>query len=88
MSQKFESFEQQLKELDAGKTTTSHDSVKRDTRMPQRGQHRGSSQEVGSRRKNTNGCFLCEEETHWKRECPLNFSESEPKVDGGGRIRK
>ena len=35
MSQKFESFEQQLKELDAGKTTNSLDSIKRNAGMPQ-----------------------------------------------------
>ena len=83
MSQKFESFEQQLKELDAG-----NHSVERERRSSEKRVffklQRGSSQEDGGgRRRNT--CFLCGKEGHWKRECTLNFKGSAPTVEGGWR---
>eukprot|EP00731_Ephydatia_muelleri_P035641 Em0144g11a len=64
MSQKFESFEQQLKELDAGRATDNN-SVERERRSSEKRVsfklQRGSSQEDGGgRRRNT--CFLCGKE--------------------------
>eukprot|EP00731_Ephydatia_muelleri_P031264 Em0022g778a len=90
MSKKFESFEQQLKELDAGRATDNN-SVERERRSSEKRvsfkSQRGSSQEDGGgRRRNT--CFLCGKEGHWKRECTLNFNGSAPTVDGGWRERK
>ena len=90
MSKKFESFEQQLKELDAGRATDNN-SVERERRSSEKRVsfklQRGSSQEDGGgRRRNT--CFLCGKEGHWKRECTLNFNGSAPTVDGGWRERK
>lgn len=81
MLENFELSKQQLKELDARKMTNIHDSIKRNTGMPQRRQYHGSLQEVGSRRTTTRECFLCGGEVHWKRGCPLNFSKSAPTVD-------
>ena len=86
MSKKFESFEQQLKELDAGRATDNN-SVERERRSSEKRVsfklQRGSSQEDGGgRRRNT--CFLCGKEGHWKRECTLNFNGSAPTVDGAG----
>ncbi|KAL5502300.1 hypothetical protein EMCRGX_G009048 [Ephydatia muelleri] len=76
MSQKFESFEQQLKELYAGRATDNN-SVERERRSSEKRVsfklQRGSSQEDGGgRRRNT--CFQCGKEGHWKRECTLNFN--------------
>ena len=90
MSKKFESFEQQLKELDAGRATDNN-SVERERRSSEKRVsfklQCGSSQEDGGgRRRNT--CFLCGKEGHWKRECTLNFNGSAPTVDGGWRERK
>eukprot|EP00731_Ephydatia_muelleri_P024415 Em0016g686a len=64
MSQKFESFEQQLKEMDAGRATDNN-SVERERRSSEKRVsfklQRGSSQEDGGgRRRNT--CFLCGKE--------------------------
>ena len=82
MSQRFETFEQQLKGLDTGMATKVEDNMKRKVRSPSGGQYRGNW------KKNTRGCFLCGEEGHWKRECPLNFSKSAWAVDGGWLVRK
>eukprot|EP00731_Ephydatia_muelleri_P023705 Em0015g1288a len=64
MSKKFESFEQQLKDLDAGRATDNN-SVERERRSSEKRVsfqlQRGSSQEDGGgRRRNT--CFLCGKE--------------------------
>ena len=75
MSQRFETFEQQLKGLDSGMATKVEDNMKRKVRSPSGGQYRGN------RKKNTRGCFLCGEEDHW---CPLNFSKSAPAWTGAG----
>ena len=82
MSQRFETFEQQLKGLDTGTATKVEDNMKRKVGSPSGGQYRGNW------KKNTRGCFLCGEEGHWKRECPLNFSKSARAVDGGWYVRK
>ena len=82
MSQRFETFEQQLKGLDTGMATKVEDNMKRKVGSPSGGQYRGNW------KKNTRGCFLCGEEGHWKRECPLNFSKSARAVDGGWLVRK
>ncbi|KAL5488633.1 hypothetical protein EMCRGX_G017606 [Ephydatia muelleri] len=78
MSQRFETFEQQLKGLDTGMATKGEDNMKRKVRSPSGRQYRGNC------KNNTRGCFLCGEEGHWKRECPLNSSKSAPAVDGAG----
>ena len=82
MSQRFETFEQQLKGLDTGMANKVEDNMKRKVGSPSGGQYRGNW------KKNTRGCFLCGEEGHWKRECPLNFSKSARAVHGGWLVRK
>ena len=82
MSQRFDTFEQQLKGLDTGMATKVEDNMKRKVASPSGGQYSGNW------KKNTRGCFLCGEEGHWKRECPLNFSKSARAVDGGWLVRK
>ncbi|KAL5508889.1 hypothetical protein EMCRGX_G004151 [Ephydatia muelleri] len=82
MSQRFETFEQQLKGLDIGMATKVEDNMKRKVGSSSGGQY------YGIWKKNTRGWFLCGEEGHWKRECPLNSSKSAPAVDWGWLVRK
>ena len=82
MSQRFETFEQQLKGLDTVMATKGEDNMKWKVELPSGRQYRGNW------KKNTRGCFLCGEEDHWKRECPLNSSKSAPAVDWGWLVRK
>ena len=84
--QKFESFEQQLKELNAGKTTNSHDSVKRVCRNISIGAVSWKRSEVGERI--LMNVSFAGKMVIGKGECPLNFSESALTVDWGWHIRK
>ena len=77
MSQRFETFEQQLKGLDTSMATKVEDNMKRKVRSPSGGQYRGNW------KKNTRGCFNCGEEGHWKRECPLIIKLQQVSTGGG-----
>ena len=84
--QKFESIEQQLKELNAGKTTNSHDSVKRVRRNVSIGAVSWKRSEVGERI--LMNVSFAGKMVIGRGECPLNFSESALTVDWGWHIRK